>query len=166
MSLTAISRPDQSWPQRPGPRPRTTTVNPHEQLDQNAPHDLQDRLVSQVLTLPGVMLGESWISVPGSRAFLLDASVSKGRPEAFFGPTTEFAHIHPAHDGSLHAKLPAADAEKIMAAGWGEPHPMAARHGPPINNVMLYGPRDEAELATLLAILRRSYDFGLGSVEA
>ena len=41
---------------------------------------------------------------------------------------------------------------------------MAARQGPPINNVMLYGPRDEAELAAVFAIVRRSYEFGLGAV--
>lgn len=162
MPLTATSSPELSWPMRPGPRPRTTTVNPHEQMDQNAPPSLQDELVRRVLALPGVTLGESWISVPGARAFLLDASLAKGHAEAFFGPTTEFAHIHPAYDGSLHAKLSAPDAEQVMAAGWGEPHPMAARQGPPINNVMLYGPRDEAELATVFAIVRRSYDFGLG----
>lgn len=163
MSLAATPSADPAWPTRRGPRPRTTAVNPHEQLDQNAPPDLQDKLVRQVLTWPGVTLGESWISVPGARAFLLDASVAKGRPEAFFGPTTEFAHIHPAYDGSLHAMLSASEAEAIMAAGWGEPHPMAARRGPPINNVMLYGPRDEAELATVVAIVRRSYHFGLSS---
>ena len=164
MPLTATPPPKLSWPTRPGPRPRTRTVNPHEQLDQNAPPGLQDELVRLVLALPCVTLGESWISVPGARAFLLDASAAKGRPDAFFGPTTEFAHIHPAYDGSLHAKLDTLDAEAAMAAGWGEPHPMAARQGPPINNVMLYGPRDEAELAAVFAIVRRSYEFGLGPV--
>ena len=83
-------------------------------------------------------------------------------PEAFFGPTTEFAHVHPAHDGSLHAKLPPALAQAAAEAGWAEPHPMAARRGPPITNMMLYGPRDDAELDVVVELVRWSYRFARG----
>ena len=162
MSVATIASTSRAWPARPGPRPRTTAVNPHSQLDQNAPPALQDELARRVLLFPGVGLGESWISVPGSRAFLLQRTLAGGGPDAFFGPTTEFAHIHPHRDGSLHAKLPPEVAAAVVAAGWGEPHPMALRQGPPVTNILLYGPRDEAELDTVLEIVRRSYDFACG----
>jgi hypothetical protein len=59
-------------PARAGERPHTTSVNPHTQLDQNAPIDLQDRLRDYALSLPGVRGGPSNVSVPGAVAFFLD----------------------------------------------------------------------------------------------
>lgn len=150
-----------TFPMRAGPRPTTTTINPHEQLDQNAPPSLQQQLIAQVVAWRHVSLGDSFISY-GSRAFLLDRAMMGGPPEAFLGPTNEFAHVHPAVDGSMHAKLPPVIGLAAEHAGWAEPHPMAARQGPPITNYMLYGPRDEAELSVVLQLLRSSYEFALG----
>jgi hypothetical protein len=65
------SLPD-DFPARRGPRPATTPVNPHSQLDQNAPIELQDRLRDHALSLPGVRGGRSNVSVPGAVAFFLD----------------------------------------------------------------------------------------------
>src|SRR2546422_7807319 len=47
---------------RAGPRPRTTATNPHTQLDQNAPPDLQERVFEIGRSLSGVAGGPS----PGS----------------------------------------------------------------------------------------------------
>lgn len=149
-------------PIRSGSRPATTRVNPHEQLEQNAPAKLQDDLIRHVLAWPHVTLGDSFISY-GSRAFLLDEKAIGGPPEAFLGPTNEFAHVHVPADGSLHAKLPPEVGVAAQDAGWAEPHPMAARQGPPITNYMLYGPRDAAELAVIVSLLRSSYDYARGT---
>lgn len=43
-------------PVRAGSPPATTPTNPHTQLDQIAPADLQDRLRDHALSLPGVRL--------------------------------------------------------------------------------------------------------------
>jgi len=56
---------------RAGPRPRTTTTNPHTQLDQNAPPDLQERVFEIGRSLFGVAVRPSRVSVPGARAFHL-----------------------------------------------------------------------------------------------
>jgi phospholipase/carboxylesterase len=130
--------------QRPGPRPRTTPSNPHTQLSQNAAPAMQERLFSLALTLAGVRTGPSGISVPGARAFLLDAELARGPREAFMAPD-EFAHIHPVADGSLHMNLPVATVEEVCARGWGEVHPWILRLGLPKHVAMIYGPRDEAE---------------------
>lgn len=56
-------------------------------------------------TLDGTRTGRSGISAPSSRALNLDPALAEGPDEAFL-VGTEFAHLHGAHDGSLHATLP------------------------------------------------------------
>lgn len=78
---------------RAGPRPRTTPTNPHTQLDQNAPADLQERIFELARSLSGVTTGPSAISVPGARAFCLPGCTEARRDR--FMIDCEFAHIHP-----------------------------------------------------------------------
>ncbi len=144
---------------RPGPRPRTTPTNPHTQLDQNAPPHLQEQVFALARSLPGVATGPSAISVPGARAFCLpDCGGAGVRREAFM-IECEFAHIHPPRDGSLHMTLPPAIVDAVVENGWAELHPLAGKHGLPSNIVMVYGPRDEAELAVVGDLLRASHSF-------
>jgi hypothetical protein len=81
-----------------------------------------------------------------------------GPPEAFM-IDREFAHFHPAPDHSLHAMLPPVLANAAVAAGWAEPHPVALRGLIPPTAVMLYAPRDEAELDVLERLVRGSHAF-------
>ena len=129
---------------RAGPRPTTTPTNPHTQLTQNAPRNLQERVFSFASSLPGVVVGPSSVSVPGARAFHLPA-VSEGAPGAFM-IGHEFAHLHPERDGSLHLTLPPAEVDPVIESGWAERHPLAGRYGLPSNIVMVYGPLDTDEL--------------------
>jgi hypothetical protein len=100
---------------RRGTKPRTTSTNPHTQLDQNAPVDLQEAVFAHVSALPGVRVGASHVSVPGARAFHLDDT---GNREAdAFMVEREFAHLHPASDGSLHAALPPEHVELAISNG-------------------------------------------------
>jgi phospholipase/carboxylesterase len=140
---------------RAGARPRTTPTNPHTQLDQNAPPALQERLFALARALPNVVVGPSLVSVPGARAFYLPACA---RPvPAGFMIEREFAHLHPARDGSLHMALPPAIVDRVIDAGWAERHPLAGKHGLPNNIVMVYGPRDEAELEIVADLVRASH---------
>ena len=141
--------------QRRGPRPRTTPTNPHTQLDQNAPVAMQEALFAWTRALPGVVVGPSHVSVPGARAFHLPAC---GRPApAGFMLEREFAHLHPARDGSLHMTLPPEVVERVIENGWAERHPLAGQHGMPTNIVMVYGPRDEEELEVVDALVRAAH---------
>ena len=144
---------------RRGPRPETThpTVDnphPHEQLTQHAPVDLQEALLRRARELPGVTVADSCVSVPGARAFRLEATLAKG-PEEAFQCDREFAHLHPAYDGSLHLTLPRALYRDILEKGWGEPHPISG-------TMLLFGPRDEQELEMVWGILLASYRFAVG----
>jgi hypothetical protein len=135
-------------------RPTPATPFPHQQLTQRAPLHLQDELVARAVTLPHVRLTDSCVSVPGSRAFRLDENEARGPAEAF-QCGTEFAHLHPSTDGSLHLTLPAAVYEAVLNYGWGEPHPISG-------TMMLFGPRNQAELETVWQIILSSYRFALG----
>jgi hypothetical protein len=142
---------------RAGARPRTTATNPHTQLDQNAPPALQEQVFALTQGLEGVVVGPSHVSVPGARAFHLPGC---RRPaEAGFMVEREFAHLHPATDGSLHMSLPPAIVEAVIENGWAEYHPLAGKHGLPRNIVMVYGPRDEIELAIVTGLVRASHAY-------
>ena len=146
-------------PKRAGDRPRTTPTNPHTQLDQQ-PADLRwvNELADRVFALPGVLDEPSRISVPGARALILAPGEPTGPPEAFL-IEREFAHLHPAPDHSLHAMLPPELVDEAIEAGWAEHHPVALRGLIPRTAVMLYAPRDEAELDALESLVRASHAF-------
>jgi luciferase-like monooxygenase len=148
-----------SLPIRAGDRPRTTPTNPHTQLDQQ-PTDLRwvEELARRVFALPGVVEEPSRISVPGARALVLAPVEPIGPTEAFL-IDREFAHLHPAPDHSLHAMLPTETVTEAVAASWAEPHPAALRGLIPPTAVMLYAPRDEAELDVIEGLVRASHAF-------
>jgi phospholipase/carboxylesterase len=151
-------------PRRAGEPPRVSWTIPQQQESQNSPVELQQRLFDEVSTLPGVGVGPSRISVPGARGFTLREG---SHDEAAFlvAQVGEFAHLHPAHDGSLHLVLPAALAADVSAKGWGRPHMWAGTRLSP-GFTMVYGPRDDDELATVLAIVRASHAYASGAFAA
>jgi phospholipase/carboxylesterase len=159
---------DAAWPTMPGGRlpPRTgsapdvTWEIPQQQMSQNSPAELQDRLLDLVGQMPGVTVSASRISVPGARAFNLEDGT--GGPQAFLVPSAkEFAHLHPADDGSMHVALPAAHAADLVAKGWGRAHPLAGTRLTP-GFVMLFGPRDDEELGVVASIVELSRSHAAG----
>lgn len=70
---------------------------------------------------------------------------------------TEFAHLHPPDDGSLHLVLTEDHAQAVIEAGWGEFHPLVELGVMPPTTVMIYGPRDEEELEVVWNIVQASY---------
>lgn len=115
-----------------------------------------------MLALPGVTPGRSGVSVPQTRALHLDPTFALG-PRTAFMAGYEFAHLHGASDGSLHAHLPGEVADEAIQAGWAELHPLARRGILPSNTVMIYGPRDDAELETVWGLVKTSYNFARGT---
>jgi hypothetical protein len=141
-------------PQRRGESPGVSDSPPgtmlaHRQLTQTSPSSLQELLFARGAALPDIHVEPSGISVPGARAFVLSGTAALGPADAF-QVGTEFAHIHPLEDGSLHMKLPPSVARAAFERGWGVPHP---RSGTPL----IYGPRDAEELAVTWQLLLRSY---------
>jgi phospholipase/carboxylesterase len=153
-----------SLPERAGPFPSTSTNTPQEQLTDQSPPALQEQLFARLSKLEGVGTRDSAISVPGARAFVVR---KPGGPEdAFLVPQVgEFAHLHPSHDGSLHLALPPALAADVLAKQWGVAHPLAGLRVTP-GMVMVFGPRDEAELEVVAAIVATSHAWATGALEA
>jgi hypothetical protein len=78
----------------------------------------------------------------------------------------EFAHMHPLPDQSLHITLPERRAREAIRAGWAEFHPLVEGGQLPPTVVMVYAPRDEAELAVVSDLVRESYQFARGQEHA
>ena len=148
-------------PTRRGPRPDVSWTIPQQQQSQNAPPDLQERLLEEVRQLSGVEVGPSHISVPGARGFTLrEGSADE---QAFLVPQfAEFAHLHPSYDGSLHVVLPPELAADVSTKGWGRPHMWAGTRLSP-GFMLVHGPRDEDELATVRGIVAASYAYASGT---
>lgn len=154
-----------TWlPSRPGPRPRTSTGIPHRQLDQQpASPAIREQLAAWAFSLPLVREAPSGISVPGARAMVLDRAAATGPSEAFLTGGREFAHLHPDDDHSLHACLPEPVAQAACRAVWAEPHPLAASGSLPAAVVMLYAPRNAAELRVVTGLLSAAHRFAMAS---
>ncbi|MFD4787590.1 hypothetical protein ACFWN1_11130 [Streptomyces sp. NPDC058459] len=150
-------------PGRTGPRPQVSTTIPQQQLTDRAPRELQEKLFTRLSALPGVHSRQSAISVPGARGLMLEAP-RVGPAHAFLVPHAgEFAHLHPATDGSLHVALPVHLAADAIRQGWAVAHPLAGIRLTP-GMVLLFGPRDEAELDVVSAIVATSHAWAAGRV--
>jgi phospholipase/carboxylesterase len=151
-------------PERRGPRPEVTWTIPQQQRTQNPPKDLQERLFDGIRNLPGVDVGPSHISVPGARGFTLrEGSTDE---QAFLVPQfAEFAHLHPAYDGSLHLVLPPDLAADVSTKGWGRPHMWAGTRLSP-GFMLVHGPRDDDEFATVRGIVAASHAYANGALSS
>lgn len=148
-------------PLRSGPKPNTTSSLPHSQLTQHGPDDVIDKLHHWCFSLPSVNEELSGVSVPGARALVLHDGAICNHEAFMIG--REFAHIHPHPDnGSMHVKLLADDAYEVIETGWGEDHYLVTQGQYPIGLIMVFSPRDEAELETVKKIVSRSYEFATG----
>ena len=150
-------------PLRQGPRPETTECAPHEQVSQNSSAEIHSLFKQKAFALPFVERCRSGISVPGAEALVLPRPHACGPREAFM-IGREFAHVHPAYDGSSHMMLPLAAVEELIAKGWGEQHPMASAGYIPANAIMAFAPRDEAEVDVMIKILTTSWGFARGKL--
>ena len=138
-------------PRRAGSAPLVSTTPPVEQITQPVPVELQRSLCRRLAALPGVDIRPSYVCFPGSRAGHLAPTLAHGPVQAFLAGT-EFAHLHPEYDGSLHLVLPPVLAEEVVAAGLGVP-------AEPRGSLLLYGPQDESQTETVWLLLQAAYRY-------
>jgi hypothetical protein len=74
---------------------------------------------------------------------------------------TEFAHLHPGPDFSLHMTLPEPSARVVVERGWGEWHPFVEQGLLPATVVMVFAPRDLNELETVWQLVLASHRFAI-----
>lgn len=144
-------------PARTGSAPTTSTDGPHRQVDQIAPPELWGRMIAEVFALPDVVEGHSQVSPASSRAVFLTDREVESAPERSLAPgrRLEPVHLHGVQDTSTHLVLPEARGRELTDLGWAEPHGYADFG----TEFMVYGPRDEAELAVVLGIVEESLAF-------
>lgn len=150
-------------PARAGPRPRMGKHPvPHRQLDQK-PDDPQARkLLDQVFDRfvesngTYVRYAKSFFEKRNDAVTLVDLARSRPLSRLSQG---EVAHIHPG-DGSMHMIFSPSDAKQIIDKGWGERHPLCGvpRHNIADTYLMIYTPRDAAEVAVVKTLLRAAVE--------
>jgi len=149
-------------PQRSGPKPDTTSSIPHSQVTQHGPDQVIEKLHEWCFSLPSVNNEQSTISVPGARALVMCDGMDCNQDAFMIG--REFAHIHPHPDnGSMHVQLTAKDAREVIETGWGEDHFLVTQGKLPEGLIMVFSPRDDAELDAVKTIVSRSYEFATGT---
>lgn len=145
---------------------------PHQQRSDNPSKDVWEKMCKRIIAgcaelFPGTTgPHRSLVSLPDSLALFLDGDASIPCARPFIGK--EFAHVHGVSDGSLHVGLSEADAQTVIKAGWGERHLLAGKQAGKMNVpaglVMVYGPRNEQEIETVVDILRASYKWARGDI--
>lgn len=144
-----------SIPIRKGERPETTNTNPHEQLNQNPDRETYESFKAKLFHFNNTSRRPSIISVPGSEALWLNEDIACNCNNGFM-IGREFAHIHPAYDGSLHMALSQRDFDEVINKQWGEKHPLAGMHSIPDTIVLVYAPRNAVEMDVVLSIVEAS----------
>ncbi len=142
---------------RRGERPQTHYGIPHHQRSEIPSSELFERTRERFLNALEVEHGPSLISVPGAVALFVSSDC--GCEPSRFMRGREFAHIHPATDGSFHMVLSESDCEHVIAQGWGEYHPYSASGRLRQKIVMVYAPRDDEEIEEVLKVARAAHDF-------
>ncbi|SDQ62358.1 hypothetical protein SAMN02800687_2141 [Curtobacterium sp. UNCCL20] len=145
---------------RSGPAPTTSVEGPHRQVDQRSTPELWGRLVAAVFALPDVVEGHSQVSPPSSRAVFPTDRETESAPERSLAPgrRLEPVHLHGVDDTSVHLVLPVERGRELMELGWAEPHGYADFG----TEFMVYGPRDDDELAVVVGIVAESLAFARG----
>lgn len=163
MAPMVVFAQEMTLPLRETPRPETTNGVPHVQIGVDPFPDLTDELLRRVAAFPGVILGETRVSLPGATGFRLRDELPLARPEVIVGGR-EFAHVHP--DGSLHVSLRPEIARAAVEAGWAIQHPWSGQRAGWEGFVMIYTPVTAAELDVVFQLVVTSYEFVTGEVLA
>lgn len=156
----AISRP------RLGPHPV-----PQRQLDQLPNDEVRQKLIERFQALGKRAVEHGLIEIRQSRferqhdAFF----VAKDRQWHAIAEETggEITHVHAGLDGSIHVTLHPSDCKAVIEAGWAQRHAFSgvkvlkkvAGFTLPINYVLIYAPRNDAEIDVAMAIVKSSIGF-------
>lgn len=145
---------------RTGEPPETSTGEPPRQLTQRASPELWGRLVYEATRLPHVREGRTPQCADDARALIVADRDAPAVPEATLAPggAVEPVRMHGVHDTSIHLVLPRWRAYQVCADGWGIPRPL----GDTAAEVLVFGPRDVAEVAVVVGLIAESIAFARG----
>jgi len=151
-------------PTRAGTRPHVAGIAPHRQTSQKSSEVTFAKLSEEIAAMADrhparLCVGISCFETHGLGLF---AKTQLNRT-----CRGEICHAH-AIDGSMHMTLHPADARLVLERGWGERHPLAKggwwTRFVPKTFLMVYAPRDEAELRVVLEIVRAAASWVSGQI--
>lgn len=116
------------------------------------------------LRLTDVRWQQSRMASPDCHALCLPSGLANGPDDAFIDES-EFCHLHPLPDGSIHLTLPNPLRDRVVAMGWAERHPAARSGIMPPTLTMVYAPRDSYELEIVFHLIWISCQYARGSNE-
>ncbi|KAJ4369227.1 hypothetical protein N0V83_006312 [Neocucurbitaria cava] len=160
-------------PHRSSPRPQFGAHPvPQRQVTQLPDPETREKLIARFQALGEAAQAKGLVDIKQSlyerrHAALFVSSTRAWHPVAQRS-RGEIAHVHAGLDGSIHVTLHPGDCKKVIEAAWGQRHGLAgvgSRKIPgslPVNYVLVYAPRDEAELDIVLAVVRASVAFMAG----
>lgn len=143
-------------PKRQGTRPEVRGIAPHRQVTQKATKTTFSSLASEIEVIasnsPELELGTSCLEKHGTGLFSTSPAY-----HTIHRCKEEICHVH-FSDGSMHMTLHPADVKTVLESCWGERHPLS-RGGRferfvPVGFVMIYAPRDEEEVQTVMRIVK------------
>lgn len=147
-------------PRRRGDRPVVPGyVAPQRQMSQQGGAGTRARMLAYLEGLaalnPGLLVIKgSGLEGAGTPALWLDAEGGAEEvPPYLKGIGGELVHVHP--EASAHVTVSPADAGALVRAGWAEWHRLSGfYHLVPLGYVLVYAPRDEAELELWKGVVR------------
>jgi len=147
---------------RVGDRPHVAPKWPCPQLDQTAEPALREALAGAIASFPGVRMHPAPFGTPGT-GYVLEEDLARGQPEAFVGEGCWMV-LQPT--GAMHLSLRPEWAQKVLNHGWATVHPFArymAGAVPP-QSLVVYAPRDRAELAVAVHIAEAAHAYAMGRI--
>ena len=160
--MAANLTPTQDLPARKGPRPKTMPGPLHIQCNEHGDRKYLEQLVDKVRKWPHIESAQSMVGRPSSIFLRLKETATTGEPEAFV-TDREFARILLAAP-TIYLELPLVCAHWAVVRRWSEPHYLASCGLMPAGTVVVYTPRDEAELEVCSFFFEESYRFVSKSV--
>jgi hypothetical protein len=155
-NMTADPFPPDTIPVRRGSRPKTLIGPLHIQCNGHGDPKYLNQLVDDVLTWPHV---ES--TPPASRLdtipIRLEEAATTSNSSAFIS-TREFARVLLGAP-TIYLALPLVSAHWAIVRGWAEPHYLRSFGLMPAGAVLVYTPKDPAELAVCYSLFAEAYNF-------
>jgi hypothetical protein len=144
---------------------------PQRQLSQLPDVEIRRKLISRFEELGSVAQDRGLVDIKQSlyerqHSALFVSEALKWHPVAQ-QTRGEISHIHAGKDGSIHVVLHPRDCATVLEKGWGQRHALSGADllkritgiYIPINYVLVYAPRNEAEIEVAMAIVKASIQF-------
>lgn len=165
-------------PMRDSPRPELGSHPvPQRQLEQLPSKDIREELIDRFKQLGEKAEQKGLVEVKQSLYERQHKAmfVSSLREQHAVAQQTrgEISHVHAGLDGSVHVSLHPADCKTVMERGWGQRHALSGSDLKPIlpvqipvNYLLIYAPRNRAEVDIVMTIVEAGIQFMTGTREA